>query len=180
MKRVVGVIKTVAVPLLVIGVSGFWWGKYSSREQARTAADEWIADGREVSIIWKPTAAEVQKEIERGYKEHEEKVNGWECQAVRERVKRCSANPSGRGCKDWEYATFFAGCGEIEIIESMVYQTMTKRGTLKTRSCSEEKETKQFVCKERKVADSVPATRSNPMPGKKWAAIKPTYKHFRY
>jgi len=118
---------------------------YGSRQEAKIAADNWESEGKEVRVIFSiPTEEEYQK--------------------ANEELRRQPCD---------EDDTFV--CGSQQLIRSIWFEMERKerQPLLKTRGCSEEKETNQFVCRSKDYdIDEVS--------GGDWKKRDFTYRYFRY
>ena len=162
----------IGASILLVGCSS----TYGSREEASGAADEWAADSRLVVVEWQPTFAELQKAVQQA-KQDAEEMSEEKCSFARRALNRAEYPERLTNAK------FMEGyyCNrKSEIDESVVALGLVERTTKRTRWCDEEKETKQFVCKERDVDESIAATESTPMSGNDWKDTKTTYSYFRY
>ena len=158
----------IAVPLSLLAVACS--SKYGSKEEAFNAQWEFLVGGKKVVVLDIPTDEEVKKEIER-----EKKFMEWSCESSRVQLEQIHhINPAHQHSYGEKQRKFLREkCYEGAPIRVVNKETLTKREKILTRSCNEEEQAKQFVCKEWNVS-------GDDVLKKDWDALKPTYTYFRY
>ncbi len=149
--------------------------KFNSREEAFNAKEKFLRDGKEVVVVYVPTDEWVEQKRKEAKDYAKER-----CETAKKKMNDEITKQTRRiklGMKIDENAVISARedrdllCGEWDYHGNK--ESLTERHKKNTRTCNFERETNQFVCKERKV-------RGDEIMGKDWAKLQPNYTYFRY
>ena len=157
---------------------------YGSREQASIAADRWVAGGKYVVVEYLPHTDDVKRRIQTLKAEKQETCS------VAQRFKNGPPPQPAEGpmfttmpadVRRGRNVKFLCSKEALFVDEDAVFAQMTTQNRRFTRWCNWEKETRQYVCKERNIDyRSVPTPEGIPISPMVWDRAGITFTHFRY